>query len=694
MKRVAVVGGGIAGLTAAWRLSSRKCRDEFEVTVYQRGWRLGGKGASSRGPHGRIEEHGLHVWLGYYENAFRLMRQVYRENDRPTTDPSCSITRFDQAFAPIRRVGIGESADGNWSDWIAGFRPLGGSPGERTTEGENSGTRFIRRILALLTDFVASLPEDDTDSEASGPVVLSGSPDPPALPPVGPHRLIRLTEIGSLTAALQILRLFDGTSRPGRQATAYVLDRIDGVRADIDERLGRHADARRTRDFVDLLVTCLRGAVRDGLFADPAGLAAVNDLDLRDWLRRHGAAAQTCDQPLIKALYDLAFAYEQGDFERPRIAAGQGLLLTWKMFLEYRGALFWQMQAGMGDIVFAPLYQALKARGVRFEFFHRLDRVQLSADGSRVAALTFGRQADLRQPGEEYRPLIRVGGLPCFPAEPDVDQLIGPVPTDLESHWSQRGSERPRRLTAGHDFDDVVLAVSIGMIPHCCPDLLRRSSRWRAMVRHSATVATQSLQLWLTPTEVELGWPHVGSAVSGYPPPLDTYAGMSHLIPREEWPPSGRPGTIAYFCSALEDAWAVDPDLARKTVRANAVDFLDNRVSHFWPGVGDPGGGFRWDVLHPACSGATPDRLDTQYWRANVDPSDRYVQCLPGSVRHRLGADESGFDHLFLAGDWIDNGLNAGCIEAAVISGIQAANAVRGRRLTAGMLGDYRPGSA
>jgi uncharacterized protein with NAD-binding domain and iron-sulfur cluster len=32
-----------------------------------------------------------------------------------------------------------------------------------------------------------------------------------------------------------------------------------------------------------------------------------------------------------------------------------------------------------------------------------------------------------------------------------------------------------------------------------------------------------------------------------------------------------------------------------------------------------------------------------------------------------------------LAGDWTDNGLNAGCIEAAVVSGLQAANAILGR---------------
>ena len=76
--RVAILGGGMAGLATAWRLSEPGWQDELDsITVYQRGWRLGGKGASSRGLNGRIEEHGLHLWLGYYENSFRLLRECY-----------------------------------------------------------------------------------------------------------------------------------------------------------------------------------------------------------------------------------------------------------------------------------------------------------------------------------------------------------------------------------------------------------------------------------------------------------------------------------------------------------------------------------------------------------------------------------------------------------------------------------------
>jgi uncharacterized protein with NAD-binding domain and iron-sulfur cluster len=58
-----------------------------------------------------------------------------------------------------------------------------------------------------------------------------------------------------------------------------------------------------------------------------------------------------------------------------------------RIFLDYKGAMFWMMRALMGDVVFAPLYQALRARGVRFRFFHRLDHLHLSPDARSVRAV-------------------------------------------------------------------------------------------------------------------------------------------------------------------------------------------------------------------------------------------------------------------------------------------------------------------
>ena len=85
LKKVAIIGGGCAALTAAYELTQGKNEGRYAVTVYQQGWRLGGKGASGRGVSDRIEEHGLHLWMGWYENAFRVMRQCSSSGSKLST---------------------------------------------------------------------------------------------------------------------------------------------------------------------------------------------------------------------------------------------------------------------------------------------------------------------------------------------------------------------------------------------------------------------------------------------------------------------------------------------------------------------------------------------------------------------------------------------------------------------------------
>jgi uncharacterized protein with NAD-binding domain and iron-sulfur cluster len=69
-------------------------------------------------------------------------------------------------------------------------------------------------------------------------------------------------------------------------------------------------------------------------------------------------------------------------------------------------------------------------------------------------------------------------------------------------------------------------------------------------------------------------------------------------------------------------------------------------------------------------------RFEDQFWTANVQPTDRYVQSLAGTTQYRLPPDRSGFRNLHVVGDWTRTGLNVGCIEAAVMSGRQAARAL------------------
>ena len=98
--------------------------------MYQRGWRLGGKGASSRGPHGRIEEHGLHIWLGSYENAFSMLRDCYTEIDRATTDPDAPIRSWDQALRPADTIGLAEQWEHDWLVWLGRFSNNDEAPGD------------------------------------------------------------------------------------------------------------------------------------------------------------------------------------------------------------------------------------------------------------------------------------------------------------------------------------------------------------------------------------------------------------------------------------------------------------------------------------------------------------------------------------------------------------------------------------
>jgi uncharacterized protein with NAD-binding domain and iron-sulfur cluster len=168
---------------------------------------------------------------------------------------------------------------------------------------------------------------------------------------------------------------------------------------------------------------------------------------------------------------------------------------------------------------------------------------------------------------------------------------------------------------------------------------------------------------------------------------------MPQLLDVEAWPEDERPKTTAYFCGVLDAPVPEECSQAalwHERVRERAVQFLDRDIGHLLPGA-VAHGGFRWELLCGAGHGLGSERFASQYWRANVDPSDRYVQSLPGTDRFRLRSDESGYDNLFLAGDWTDSGLNAGCIEAAVLSGLQAANAVRGRPRNHRVAGFFMP---
>ena len=147
---VAVIGGGCASIAAAFELTRPEHKNKYHVTIYQMGWRLGGKGSSGRGPADRIEEHGLHIWQGFYENAFRLMRECYAELGR---DPKTSrFANWNDAFFPDPHVGIVDpSQHGGWLTWTTFFPTGEGLPGDPlTTHNPFTMMSYLKQTVALL----------------------------------------------------------------------------------------------------------------------------------------------------------------------------------------------------------------------------------------------------------------------------------------------------------------------------------------------------------------------------------------------------------------------------------------------------------------------------------------------------------------------------------------------------------------
>jgi uncharacterized protein with NAD-binding domain and iron-sulfur cluster len=706
---VAVIGGGCASIAAAFELTRPEHNGKYHVTIYQLGWRLGGKGASGRGPAGRIEEHGLHVWLGYYDNAFRLLRECYAELGQEKRRRR--FVDWQDAFFADSYLGIADpSPKGGWVSWTAYFPPAKGLPGDPISE-ENPFTirSYLTHAVALLRTLLFGV---ETRAGRQREFVASEEPSGPGLDQErSPDAILRsiraLLRIGVLAGAaalIEAIALVEAALRwlpdqPENAIRRLVESIATAVRGRLEALVAQDDEMRCKWEVVDLVLAVLVGTVRFKLISDSRGFDALDEYDGREWLRLNGASERALNSGYLRGLNDLAFAYPGGDPERPRISAGQALRGSLRLFFGYRGALFWKMRAGMGDVVFAPFYEVLAKRGVTFKFFHRLVNVVLAdpatsspGDAPHVAALEFDVQARTRD-GKAYRPLTDIEGAMCWPAMPHYRQLedgarMAAEGWDFESHWDRR-KVASTTLRVGRDFDFVVLGVGFGAIPHVCSEIIARDARWRAMVANVKTVATQAFQIWLRPDLQELGWEAPPVTLAGFAKPFDTWADMAQVIPAESW--RKPPGTVAYFCSALADppeGTDLDdpgyPMVRREEVRRNAVAFLNGQIRHLWPKAVGPTGSFRWELLvDPGEDGETAKRrlrgearFGSQFWTANVNPSDRYVLAAPGTLKYRISPLDNTYDNLTIAGDWTECGLNGGCVEAAFMSGRLAAHAI------------------
>ncbi|TWB87151.1 putative NAD(P)-binding protein [Bradyrhizobium macuxiense] len=672
----------MGALTAAYWLTDPSLGGRYEVTVYTMGWRLGGKGASGRNQkrNGRIEEHGLHIWFGTYHNAIALMRSCYAELGRP---PGAPLATFDDAFKPQRRLVLLEEIEGECHPWTID------SPDLPLIDGLTV-LGLLRKLIGWLSGHVAGIPGFEQlrvadfaktahPKEAAAIAAMAG--------PAGVTNQTAQHLMDFAKARIQFLE--PGTEDASRQAG--VLSGIMRVVARmlfplLELELPKDDAARRLWILAYLGITFARGMLDDQLYEK--GFDAVENIEMRDWLAKHTSFDQPGDSPLadklaffsacLQAFYDASFSYVDGDAKQPNAAASVALRCILRIAFDYAGPIILEMQAGMGDTVFTPLYLVLKQRNVRFAFFHRLTNLQLDADLKSIAGMTFSRQVQIPD-GTAYKPLITVNDLLCWPSTPLFGQItdgaaLSASGANIEhwnSGWTDTGGEFS--LARGVDFDHVVLGISYDVLPDVTHEL-STDPRWKAMIGGLDSADTQAAQLWFAADRAQLGMDATPEIFGGYFEPWSSLVDFSHLLPREAWPAGNAPRYLNYTCGPLAKQTAPGDD----AVYARLRDFLSADAAPLWPNAVDEAG-FKYDLLYADPSLRGEDRLKAQYWRANTDPTERYVIAKANTASVRIQPGQTGFDNLSIAGEWADSGVNISSIEATVITGMRVSRALTGQ---------------
>jgi uncharacterized protein with NAD-binding domain and iron-sulfur cluster len=698
-------------MSAAWHLSKQP---GYEIHVYEKSWRLGGKGASVRDQYGRVLDHGLHVWLGFYDNAFRMMRDCYAEVEKKTWGPAkgrgeaLSHGSIADAFLPEPHVGVADPGAGGreWVAWSSFFPPEKGLPGTPNDVDTNPFTlaSYLLRCFSLVKTLTLSIigppahdvpgePRPDRRSTSDEAADLNFSPTSSQSSELLIERMARMLRGGSLTGAavlLQAVTMLEVWLRQlnfARQVPDSVLGLMEAVAAqtrkllrdvtDIDETI------RMRTEVIDIVLTIAVGLVRDKVLFNDRGLDAINQFDYREWLENHGATRTALDSRFLTGIYDFAFAYEGGDRRKPRLAAGVAVRGALRMFFTYRGAMFWRVRSGMGDAVFAPLYKVLSNRPasgrpgktgtspVRFHFLHDLKTVSFgrtSEGRAYVASLAFEARGD------------RVA-LDALGSEALDDHGCWPDSARLFEQASKAGIQS-MTLKPSEDYHAVILATGVEEVRRACSAAMVGSNpalprKWSRMCLDVKTVATKAAQVWLSEDSQGLGWYRGPVLLTALGSSFDTWADMTHTLAVERDYRQGAPSpfddarSVAYFCAVLPESKIVklrkearDQNL-RAAVGVDLDALLDRQMRPVWP-----------DAFK---KGRTARELEVgRHVQANFEGSDRYTLSLPGSLASRISPLDRSVENMTVAGDWTACGLDAGCVESAVMSGMLAAYAISG----------------
>lgn len=711
--RVVVLGGGPAACAAAFHLAIQ--RDRYDVSMYTMGWRLGGKCAAGRpsvGPE-RIEEHGLHAFLGFYENAFRTVREVWAAAGHSIArgDPS-RVGDPDQgpvanAFQGKLDVGLFDRFGGSERYFPTGQRVAAGEPGlVPKSEGERlpGFGEVVLAVLARIELEVRELVDRPTDLADRLAARLRDA-EQDTLVERFLHVIDRALGVETDTVADALARLVDhlqevaveeladGIARGSAlfRGVSWLLQIVrETLRRDPEPEDG-DPDVWFRRSNLDVVLTVAIGLLESRV----VHLGALDDRDFREWLLAHGLDPRNRDISTVRMVYDTMFATADDEPVRAdRIACGVALRWFLLTGFGFRGFPGYGFRYSCPQTLFTPYHQALERLGVKIHYFHRAAGlgIEPTTEGRELTEIRLRRQATVKAGSDAYDPFAPARtrrdppGLPAWPAEPRWELLeegerLRAERVDLEDPRADGGGVEDVVLRRGVHFDECVLGVSLGALPPLVGALTDPASpvhdpAWARMIEGTSLVRTASFQLWFRRPAEALHFGAARDLFTGFRPPWPSMADFTHLVAWEGWPPDATPRFLAYHTGAMaagrgdhEDTSQLVEDWTRRWhawLRENHRSLYDRVQS--WED---------WlDALAAPDGAHGEERLSAQYFHVAHRPSDLYVLSRPGEVRHRLGAADSGVRHLVLCGDWTRTDLGCGCVEAATQSGMLAARVI------------------
>ncbi len=378
--------------------------------------------------------------------------------------------------------------------------------------------------------------------------------------------------------------------------------------------------------------------------ASGAPSPSLDEYGFTAWAVAHGLDLDLTQTSWFQYIFDLTFNH-------PSEGSAYVAVSGFRELIGYKNAEVLYFNGPMSEVMIAPIAEHFRKLGGKVEFCTKATEVRFDPAGDRLTRLGTQKMANVVAiPGvyDHVEP-VPIGGSYSLS---DSGYPVGdPAPGDPHVHW--------RAVDA--DFDDVVWTLPIDSTRA----LLRSSPEFEVAVmdrdRISKTwelqsVASISLRLWLPDKVIPSDF---NTVVLGTPQPAATlidYANRVSELERGAW------GSVIEFEGQEGlDGELTDPELERKILTQFAdLPFVQTSKVPI-------------DAL---LAGTGPGKVE---FRRNTANHLRYVLMQPGHWKYRPRQDESPWENVVFAGDWMVGTQATASTEAAARTGGIAARTLRSR---------------